>query len=347
MNFVPKINRRSFFIGTAAVGGGMALGLDFAVGPQCGPRRRRLAGGGRLGRDPAGRHRGHPHRPLRNGPGHADRPRPARRRRTGVRLVEGHDRISDARPERRAQARLGRFSTGGSRGIRESQKYVREGGAAARMMLIQAAANEWKVPASECTASNSMVTHSVRPEDHLRQGRRGRGQARRAEGDRAQGPEGLEDRRQAAAAARHRRQGRRQDGVRHRRQAAGNAQRLDQAVPGVRRQGEELRRRQGREDAGREEGRAGRRQRGRRRRRHLLAGQDRARRAADRLGHRRQREGPTAPRSPSSSRPASMPDSRRSSATRTATSKPPSPARRRRSRRSTPIRTRTTRRWSR
>ena len=33
MNFVPKINRRSFFIGTAAVGGGMALGLDFAVGP--------------------------------------------------------------------------------------------------------------------------------------------------------------------------------------------------------------------------------------------------------------------------------------------------------------------------
>ena len=33
MNFVPKINRRSFFIGTAAVGGGMALGLDFAAGP--------------------------------------------------------------------------------------------------------------------------------------------------------------------------------------------------------------------------------------------------------------------------------------------------------------------------
>ena len=41
----------------------------------------------------------------------------------------------------------GDFATGGSRGIRESQQYVREGGAAARMMLIQAAANEWKVPA--------------------------------------------------------------------------------------------------------------------------------------------------------------------------------------------------------
>ncbi len=33
MNFVPKINRRSFFVGTAAVGGGMALGLDFAARP--------------------------------------------------------------------------------------------------------------------------------------------------------------------------------------------------------------------------------------------------------------------------------------------------------------------------
>ena len=29
MNYVPKINRRSFVVGTAAVGGGLALGLDF------------------------------------------------------------------------------------------------------------------------------------------------------------------------------------------------------------------------------------------------------------------------------------------------------------------------------
>ena len=80
-----------------------------------------------------------------------------------MRLVEGHDRISDTRRKRRERKRAwGAFSTGGSRGIRESEKYVREGGAAARMMLIQAAANEWKVPASECTASNSTITHSVR-----------------------------------------------------------------------------------------------------------------------------------------------------------------------------------------
>ncbi|HEY2870651.1 MAG TPA: molybdopterin cofactor-binding domain-containing protein, partial [Reyranella sp.] len=52
------------------------------------------------------------------------------------------------------------FSTGGSRGIRESNQYVREGGAIAREMLIAAAASEWKVPAAECKAADSKVTHS-------------------------------------------------------------------------------------------------------------------------------------------------------------------------------------------
>jgi isoquinoline 1-oxidoreductase beta subunit len=55
----------------------------------------------------------------------------------------------------------GEFMTGGSRGIRASQDYVRKGGAAAREMLIQAAANEWKVPASECAASNGVITHKA------------------------------------------------------------------------------------------------------------------------------------------------------------------------------------------
>lgn len=53
----------------------------------------------------------------------------------------------------------GNFSTGGSRGIRESHDYVRKGGAIARTMLVQAAADEWKVPASECTAAASVITH--------------------------------------------------------------------------------------------------------------------------------------------------------------------------------------------
>src|SRR4030088_371057 len=53
----------------------------------------------------------------------------------------------------------GNFGTAGSRGIRESNEYVRKGGATARLMLIQAAANEWKVTAAECSASDSVITH--------------------------------------------------------------------------------------------------------------------------------------------------------------------------------------------
>src|SRR6266567_7184439 len=39
----------------------------------------------------------------------------------------------------------GEMGTGGSRGIRTSEDYVRRGGAAARIMLMQAAADQWKV----------------------------------------------------------------------------------------------------------------------------------------------------------------------------------------------------------
>ncbi|MEL7546216.1 MAG: molybdopterin cofactor-binding domain-containing protein [Pseudomonadota bacterium] len=52
----------------------------------------------------------------------------------------------------------GDFSTGGSQGIRGSHQYVREGGAAARMMLIEAAATEWGVDPAECVAENSVIT---------------------------------------------------------------------------------------------------------------------------------------------------------------------------------------------
>lgn len=54
----------------------------------------------------------------------------------------------------------GNFSTGGSRGIRESHEYVRQGGATAREMLVAAAATLWKVPVQECSAANSVITHN-------------------------------------------------------------------------------------------------------------------------------------------------------------------------------------------
>ena len=49
----------------------------------------------------------------------------------------------------------GDFSTGGSQGIRQSHDYARKSGAAARMALMQAAADEWKVPAAECSVKRA------------------------------------------------------------------------------------------------------------------------------------------------------------------------------------------------
>jgi len=55
----------------------------------------------------------------------------------------------------------GEMGTGGSRGIRTSQDYVRRGGAAARIMLLQAAADEWKVPVGELKVANGVITHAA------------------------------------------------------------------------------------------------------------------------------------------------------------------------------------------
>src|SRR6202163_1211943 len=55
----------------------------------------------------------------------------------------------------------GEMGTGGSRGLRTSQDYVRRGGAVARMMLLQAAADQWNVPVGELTVSNGVITHAA------------------------------------------------------------------------------------------------------------------------------------------------------------------------------------------
>jgi isoquinoline 1-oxidoreductase subunit beta len=60
------------------------------------------------------------------------------------------------------QRAWGNFSTGGSRGIRESHDYVRKGGATARMLLIQAAADEWKVSPAECKVDKGIITHGTK-----------------------------------------------------------------------------------------------------------------------------------------------------------------------------------------
>ncbi len=55
----------------------------------------------------------------------------------------------------------GEMGTGGSRGIRTSQDYVRKGGAAARIMLVQAAATQLNVPVGELTVSKGVITHAA------------------------------------------------------------------------------------------------------------------------------------------------------------------------------------------
>src|ERR1700712_1106586 len=161
MNHMPTLNRRAFVIGTAAAGAGLALGLDLPFG---GPTVVRAADGSpevnawvviqpddtvvvRIARSE-----------MRQGT------------LTGLAQLVAEElecdwsKVTTEFPtpgQSVARKRAwGDFSTGGSRGIRTSQDYVRKGGATARMMLVQAAANDWKVPASECSAANSVITHT-------------------------------------------------------------------------------------------------------------------------------------------------------------------------------------------
>jgi isoquinoline 1-oxidoreductase beta subunit len=160
MNQMPQFSRRGFVIGSAAVGAGLALGLDIPFG---GPAVVRAADGTpevnawvvikpddtvviRIARSEMGQ-------------GSL----------TGLAQLVAEElecdwsKVTTEYPtpgQSVARKRAwGDFSTGGSRGIRTSQEYVRKGGATARVMLVQAAASEWKVPASECSAANSVITH--------------------------------------------------------------------------------------------------------------------------------------------------------------------------------------------
>src|SRR5260370_17362210 len=53
----------------------------------------------------------------------------------------------------------GDMSTNASRSVSASQQILRQAGATAREMLIAAAAARWNVPARECRAVRSIITH--------------------------------------------------------------------------------------------------------------------------------------------------------------------------------------------
>jgi isoquinoline 1-oxidoreductase subunit beta len=155
----PRLDRRSFLVGTAAVGGGLVLGLKVPFGPSV-----------------VRAQDGTPEinawvviRPDDTVVVRIARSEMGQGTITGLAQMVAEElecdwsKVTTEYPtpgESVKRKRVwGNFSTGGSRGIRESNEYVRKGGAAARMMLVQAAADGWKVPAAECSAANSVITH--------------------------------------------------------------------------------------------------------------------------------------------------------------------------------------------
>ena len=165
MNYVPKIDRRSFVVGTAAAGAGFSLGMYLPLG--------------------AAHAQGTPElnawvvvRPDDTVVVRYVRSEMGQGSLTGLCQLVAEElecdwskvtwEYVDPRENITRKRIYGNFNSTGSNSIRQSHDYVRRGGAAARQMLIQAAANNWKVPASECTAANSVITHSaVRPQDDL------------------------------------------------------------------------------------------------------------------------------------------------------------------------------------
>ncbi len=160
MTFMPQMNRRSFIIGAATATGGLALGIDLPFGSKLAMAQ------GAAGPEVTAWVVIKPDdtvviRIARSEMGQGTL--------TGLAQLVAEElecdwsKVTTEYPtpgQSVARKRVwGDFSTGGSRGIRESNEYVRKGGATARTMLIQAAANEWKVPASECKAENSKITH--------------------------------------------------------------------------------------------------------------------------------------------------------------------------------------------
>ncbi len=160
MNYVPKMNRRTFVVSAAAAGGGLALGLELPFG----------------GPQPVLAQDGTPEvnawvviRPDDTVVIRVARSEMGQGTLTGLCQLVAEELECDwskvtweypTPGQSVARKRVwGDFSTGGSRGIRMSHEYVRKGGATAREMLKQAAANEWKVPVAEVSAANSVITH--------------------------------------------------------------------------------------------------------------------------------------------------------------------------------------------
>ncbi len=156
------LNRRSFLIAASATGGGLALGFAIPLESQ------RLASSAEaadaaevtcwvtIARDDA----------VTIRVAHSEMGQGAL---TGLAMLVAEELecdwskvrtqlVSPTENERRQNA-WGDTSTGASRSIASSQLYLRQAGATARDMLIAAAAARWNVPAAQCSARDSLITH--------------------------------------------------------------------------------------------------------------------------------------------------------------------------------------------
>lgn len=159
MNHVVRMNRRSFVIGTAAVGGGLALGLELQIG----------SGEAEAAASEPEVNAWVVIRPDETVVIRVAKSEMGQGTITGLAQLVAEElecdwsKVTFEYPtpgQNLARKQVwGTMFTAGSRGIRESQELVRNGGAVARQMLLQAAANGWNVPVSECSAVNGVIAH--------------------------------------------------------------------------------------------------------------------------------------------------------------------------------------------
>jgi isoquinoline 1-oxidoreductase beta subunit len=161
MNCVARINRRLSVVGTAAAGGGLAFGFDLPFGPKLAHAE---VGGPEVNAWVVVQ-------PDETVIIRIARSEMGQGTLTGLAQLAAEELECDwskvkyefpTPGQNVARKRVwGDFLTAGSRGIRESNDFVRKGGAAARIMLVQAAAEQWNVPAAECTAADGVITHKA------------------------------------------------------------------------------------------------------------------------------------------------------------------------------------------
>src|SRR5882762_6924310 len=157
----PSLSRRSFIVGTTAAAGGLALGVRLPFGS------------GSAEAQGSGAELGHwvVVKPDDTCVIRIARSEMGQGTLTGLAQLVAEELECDWKKvavervtpgENYARKRIwGEMGTGGSRGIRTSQDYVRRGGAAARIMLLQAAAEEWKVPVAEVGVAGGVITHAA------------------------------------------------------------------------------------------------------------------------------------------------------------------------------------------